>query len=89
MRRSHSSAGGIPVASHSFGYALVPVKPGIVLSSLTSTRSPSTKKSTRASPAQPTRTKVSTASRRTSAITASGSRAGTISSIPPSLYFAS
>ena len=37
----------------------MPVKPGIVLSSLTSTRSSSTKKSTRARPEQPTRTKVS------------------------------
>ena len=46
---------GRPLASHSFGKTLVTVKPGIVLSSLTSTRSPSTKKSTRARPAQPTR----------------------------------
>ena len=87
-RRSHSSAGGTPLASHSFGNALVPVKPGIVFSSLTSTRSPSTKKSTRASPAQPTRVNVSTASRRTSSRTVSGSRAGTTSSIPPSSYLA-
>ena len=43
---------GIPLASNSAAYTLVCVKPGIVLSSLTSTRSPSTKKSTRASPAQ-------------------------------------
>ena len=87
-RRSHSSAGGTPLASHSFGNALVAVKPGIVLSSLTSTRSSSTKKSTRARPAQPTRLKVSTASRRTSSLTVSGSRAGTTSSIPPSSYLA-
>ena len=60
------------------------VKPGIVLSSLTSTRSESsTKKSTRARPEQPTRTNVSRASRRTSSSTRSGSRAGTTSSIPP------
>jgi len=39
----------------------VAVKPGIVLSSLSSTRSPSTKKSARASPEQPKRAKASTA----------------------------
>ena len=65
------------------------MKPGIVLSSLTSTRPESTKKSTRASPAQPTRTNVSAASRRTSSRTASGIRAGATSSIPPGVYFAS
>ena len=65
------------------------MKPGIVLSSFTSTRSPSTKKSTRARPEQPTRTNVSTASCRTCSRTASGTRAGTTSSIPPSVYFAS
>ena len=64
--RSHTSGHGTPVAAHSFGKALVGVIPGSVLSSLTSTRPPSsTKKSTRARPAQPTRTNVSTASRRT------------------------
>ena len=69
--RSQSSGNGTPEASHSFGYTLVAVNPGIVLSSLTSTRSPSsTKKSTRARPAQPTRTNVSQASRRTSSSTA-------------------
>ena len=41
---------GIPLASNSDAYTLVLVNPGIVLSSLSSTRSPSTKKSTRASP---------------------------------------
>ena len=57
---------GTPVASQSFGNAEVGVMPGSVLSSLTSTRPPSsTKKSTRARPAQPTRRNVSTASRRT------------------------
>ena len=40
----------IPSASNSEAYTLVWVKPGIVLSSLTSTCSPSTKKSTRARP---------------------------------------
>src|ERR1700731_3350366 len=43
----------MPEASQSRGYALVEVKPGIVLISFTSTRrSPSMKKSTRAMPAQ-------------------------------------
>jgi hypothetical protein len=79
---------GTPLASHSFGNTLVAVKPGIVLSSLTSTCPSWTKKSTRARPLQPTRWKVSTARRRTSSRTASGTSAGTRSSIPPSPYLA-
>ncbi len=88
--RSQTSGHGTPAASQSFGNADVGVIPGSVLSSLTSTRPPSsTKKSTRARPAQPTRRNVSTASRRTSAAAASGIAAGTRSSTPPGEYFAS
>ncbi len=47
----------MPSASHSLAYTLVGVKPGIVLSSLTRTVSPSTKKSTRARSAQPQNSK--------------------------------
>ena len=64
--------------------------PGSVLSSLTSTRPPSsTKKSTRASPEQPTRTNVSRASAWISSMTAESTRAGISSSTPPGAYFAS
>ena len=77
-RRSHSSGNGdarrLPQLRVTRSCA---VKPGIVLSSLTSTRSPSsTKKSTRARPAQPTRTNVSQASRRTSSSTCVGQPGG-------------
>ena len=51
----------MPSASSSFAYTLVGVNPGMVLSSFTSTRSSSTKKSTRAMPEQPTIVKTSTA----------------------------
>ena len=38
MSRSSSRAYGTPVASHSFGYIEIGVKPGIVFSSLTTKR---------------------------------------------------
>ena len=84
-----ASGHGTPVASHSFGNADVGVIPGSVLSSLTRTRPSSTKKSTRANPAQPTRRNVSTASRRTSSTAAGAIPAGTRNSTPPSAYLAS
>jgi hypothetical protein len=67
----------------------VEVKPGIVFSSFTSTVSPSTKKSTLAMPEQSMSLNTSTASRRTSSRTDSGTRAGTTRSMPPGSYFAS
>ena len=80
----------MPLSANSFAYTLVAVKPGIVLSSLTTT-SPSgrTKKSTRAMPSQSVATNDATASCWTRSVVAAGSRAGTISSMPPSAYFAS
>ena len=65
------------------------VKPGIVLSSLTRTSSPSTKKSQRARPLQPQRMKTWRARPRRVSVASSEIRAGTTSSIPPSAYFAS
>jgi hypothetical protein len=65
------------------------VKPGIVLSSLSSTVSPSTKKSARARPLQPASRKAISASSRTRKRAVFEMRAGTTSSIPPSAYFAS
>ena len=55
IRRSSSSGYGMPLASKSFGYIEIDVKPGIVLISLnTTSRSLRvTKKSTRESPRQP------------------------------------
>src|SRR5690348_17646925 len=53
MRRWISSGYETPLASHSLGYMLIRVNPGIVLISLTrSSRSPRRKKSTRAMPSQ-------------------------------------
>ena len=68
MSSSRSFGSGRPVASQSFGYIEIAVKPGSVFSSLTSTRSVprSRKKSTRAMPETPPTRKTSTASRRTS-----------------------
>jgi len=65
------------------------VKPGIVLSSLSTTSSPSTKKSTRAIPSQPDSVNARVATSRTWSRAASDMRAGTTSSIPPGVYFAS
>ena len=65
MSSSKSSASGRPLASQSFGYIEIAVKPGRVFSSLTSTRSVprSRKKSTRAMPEIPARRKALTARR--------------------------
>ena len=64
------------------------MKPGIVFSSFTSTRSPSTKKSTRARPSQPAYSNVCTASCLTRARAVGEIRAGIFSSIAPGVYFA-
>ena len=79
---------GSPVASHSFGYTLVCVKPGSVLSSLTSTRSPSTKKSTRASPGAAHAHERLAREPADLLLHRLGIRAGTTSSIPPGSYLA-
>ncbi len=91
MSSSRSFESGSPDASQSRGYMEIAVKPGSVLSSLTRTRSEprSRKKSTRAIPDVPQTRKASTASRRTSAATASGSGAGTSSFAPFSTYLSS
>ncbi len=61
----------------------------MVLTSLTSTSSPSTKKSTRASPLHPDMRNASVATSRTRSAAASEISAGTWSSMPPGWYFAS
>ena len=70
--RPGASAAAGRLASQSFGYIEIDVKPGSVSSSLTRTRPlpRSRKKSTRAMPERPQSSKTSTASRRTSSATA-------------------
>ena len=76
-------------ASKSLAYTLVAVKPGIVFSSLTST-SPSarTKQSARAMPSHSVARKAATESLADLSLASGEMRGGTISSIPPSSYFA-
>src|SRR5439155_6607474 len=89
--RSMSFAYGSPVASHSLGYMLIGVKPGMVLISFT--KSPpvrrSRRKSTRAMPAQSTASKARIASCWTRLTSRGRSLAGIISSEPSLRYLAS
>ena len=68
-------------------YPLVAVKPGIVLISLTSARSPSRKKSTRAMPEQSMARKAASASSWMRRVSSGAMGAGTVSRACPSAYF--
>ena len=89
MSRSTSSAYGTPEASHSRGNIENGVKPGIVLISLITRPSAVSKKSTRASPSQPSDSKAWIAYARMRSLSVWSISAGTVLRLVPSRYLAS
>ncbi len=78
-----------PLACHSTGNIEYGVNPGIVLISLMTSPSSVRKKSTRASPSQPTASKACTAYVRMRSLNVTGMSAGTTLRLVPSRYLAS